>query len=106
MAGIDNVLADAISRDNTLCFTHRFLRYKFHEQRVGVVGGSQARLGLTQMDRLVQGLLDQGISKSTWAVYQSGWQKYARFCQERHYSMLPLVEHNSCQFAAVMSQTV
>ena len=72
----------------------------------GPVSGSAAELGLPGVDKLVQELLDKGIAKSTWAVYQSGWQQYLKFCRECNQSPLPLSKQHVCQFAAVLSKSV
>ena len=50
--------------------------------------------------------MDQGIARSTQAVYRSGWKRYSKFCQEHSQPPLPLSEHTLCQFTAVMSQEV
>ena len=63
-------------------------------------------MGITRVNQLVQDFLDQGIAKSTKAVYQSGWQQYPQFCSKHHRPSLPLHESTLSQFAVVMAQTV
>ena len=58
------------------------------------------------MDSVVSSLFNQGISRSTRAVYQSGWRQYIHFCTQYTLSPLPLTEHTLCQFATVLSQSV
>ena len=58
------------------------------------------------MDDIIQELLDHGISRTTHAVYQSGWRQYTRFCSQTALTPLPLSEQNLCRFAAILSQTV
>ena len=77
-----------------------------HAVSPGSSGSGQTQLGISRMDIPFQGLLDQGIARSTKAVYRSGWKRYSKFCQEHSQPPLPLSEHTLCQFAAVMLQEV
>ena len=104
--GNDDIAADALSRNNLALFSCLFPQAMQVPIPQPVLDSGQTQLGISRMDILVQGLLDQGIARSTQAVYRSGWKRYSKFCQEHSQPPLPLSEHTLCQFAAVMSQEV
>ena len=105
LAGVHNAAADAISRKNLVIHVPTGPPCPSSSICAGFAGEDPARLGITQVDQLVQKFLDQGIAKSTQAVYRSGWQRYSQFCSKHSRPPLPLTEPTLCQFAAVMAQT-
>ena len=106
--GVDNTAADAISRNNIPLFHSRSTAVSCDctKHSAGSTGHQDAQLGLAGVDSVVSSLFNQGISRSTRAVYQSGWRQYIHFCIHYTLSPLPLTEHTLCQFAAVLSQSV
>ena len=69
-------------------------------------GAHHARLGLTSLGSLIQSYFDNGIARSTKAVYSTGWKKYVQFCTTVGVPPLPITEYSQTLFIAHLSLSV
>ena len=107
IAGQDNLAADVISRNNLSLFYSLVPRtaptHSCHTVRLGYPSESPARLGLTDVDSFVVSfvlcLIANGISEASNSVYQSGWRRCIRFCNEFSVAIdpLPFMERSPLQ---------
>ena len=60
------------------------------------------RLGLTDLDRQVQSLTVAGLAQSTIRCYNSGVNRYLKFCNVYNVSSFPLTELVLCHFVVFL----
>ena len=107
--GVDNVAADALSRNRADLFlsllphagspiTHAATLF------VGSTPtGHRALLDITSLEQLVSHYFAGGLAQRTRSSYSSAQRRYLAFCQTYHLSPLPLSEYNVCLFAALLA---
>ena len=105
IAGVSNIAADALSRDNPSLFCSmcpQVPRVTVCPVVVALLVSAKARLGLRELDGAVHSLFSQGLAPSTEASYDTGLCSYLQFCTKCQLQPLPLVETTLCCFVAYL----
>ena len=102
--GINNTLADALSRNNLSLFRSLYIpagqpRAHGHPSSVtGSASDNQARLDIQELDRAVERYFLNGLAESTRKAYGSSKKCYMALCMSKGLKPLPAKEHQICQF--------
>lgn len=98
--GVENTLADALSRDNLPLFLAQYpqaARFSTHPSRI-VRSAAVVILALdiSEVDRTVEFYFLQGLAPSTRRTYNSAKKLYINFCGKWKISPIPTSEHLLC----------
>ena len=109
--GVDNVAADAISRDNLILFHSQVPAARPSPTRLppaalSLLVPQQPRLDIPGLDSVVQELLTSGLALSTHRVYQSGRNRYMCFCEAARVTPYPATEDTLLLFIAHLHGTI
>ncbi len=101
--GKDNILADAISRDNIQLLYSQVPeaargRCLVPSNYGGDNGGPGAGLGVTDLVSTVSELFAAGLAESTHRAYESGCKRYIEFCKGVEWDPFPVSEDSLCLF--------
>lgn len=106
ISGVDNVLADALSRNHLHLFPFFFagqsLIHSFAS--IGSPGQSTTSLGINRLDQAVHDHLTNSLVPSTLSVYTSAVRRYVDFCASINFPPLPLQQDNLIRFVTFLSQ--
>ena len=86
--GVDNRLADAISRN----------QWQSKSRGVGEPPSKAGALNIRHLERLVKSIVDASLSPSTKKVYLSGQRLYLDYCRRVNCTPIPLSESQLCTF--------
>jgi hypothetical protein len=107
LAGVSNVAADTLSRNDLSCFfagsSGGGQSSDSNPSRSGRPAGSgTARLDFTTLGPVVPQLFQAGLAASTQRVYNSGKKKYLEFCAKFGVPPVPVSERELVGFVASM----
>jgi hypothetical protein len=100
--GIQNVLPDALSRNNSHYFLphyHTSLPNRGAPRASGTPSNLPARLGLASLDHAVELYFQSALAPTSQWTYASAQQRYVHFCTSFGLTPLPVSEHQLYQFA-------
>ena len=96
--GVQNVAADALSRDNLVLFSSLL-------PQATQVQIPASRLGISELDQCVQGFFANGLAPATWTAYHSFANRYLGFCAEFRLIPLPLSQDTITRFVAYLARS-
>ena len=106
--GIDNTLADALSRNNAVSFKGSQCGQNPDSHPPGTDGATsdpKARLDTPELDNLVQYYFEQGLSTSTLKTYKTGIKKFDEFCKKHKITNpLPVDQRWLCYYNTYLAQ--
>ena len=71
----------------------------------GYASVQQAQLELTSLDSAVQGYFEAGLAPSTKQSFQSGINRFLRFCSTYHvHTPLPVTQSTLCYFISALAE--
>ncbi len=100
--GVQNTLADTISRNNQTLLFSQVPDAANPTIVAGGVGRPTARLDVSTLVPVVQELFVTGLAPATRRAYQSGTNRYRRFCSVYGVSPFPVSEQNLSFFVSIL----
>ena len=108
IGGTDNILADALSRNNLSLSlaTGPALPISHPSRTLGSADNREARLEIAKLDQTVE-FFRQGLAPSTCKTYTyaSAQKQYANVCARHSLSLLPANEGQVCQFVSYLANS-
>ena len=103
--GIDNTLADALSRNNLPLFlrSRQQARPTPTPLHLALQDPSEAGLDIYQVDAAVDFYFQHAIANSTQRTYASAQSRFLSFCREFSLQPLPVNEALLCRFASFLA---
>ena len=98
-----NEAADALSRPYFTLSFHRHIRSQSSLVSSSAAGIGSSGLGLSNLDKAVQFLFEQGVASSTLSSYITCWRCYCNFCRRYQLQLLPLMETTLFRFVAFLA---
>lgn len=102
LPGKQNILADAICRDHLSTLFSQVPSARMNRTRLACA--QPARLDVSSLDAVVRRLFSAGIATTTRKAYNSGVNRYNRFCILYNLSPFPTSECGLCYFVAYLFQ--
>ena len=108
--GIENDLADALSRDNVHYFHSNYPQAKAAPTVIPqsladlLICSCKARLDISHLDQAVEFYFQNSLAPSTQCTYASAKNRYSQFCSQYNFPVLPVSEHQLCQYVPFLAE--